>query len=229
MFSDFDKRMKRYEKSFTDIHLMDRLPVIVRVDGKAFHTFTRSFTKPFSDKIHDAMVNAAIACCKQMCNIKCAYTQSDETSFWLQQDNIESQGWFDWDIQKLASITASIYTYHFAKDLDCGPAYFDARSFNVPNDTELHNYFVWRQKDAERNSINALGQHYFSHKSLHGLNINQVQDRLMIEKSINWNDLQPWMKRGCLVMKNSEERCWSEVEAPIFTQKSILTFFSKEV
>jgi len=91
-------------------------------------------------------------------------------------------------------------------------AMFDCRAFNIPKE-EVCNYFIWRQQDATRNSINSLGQMYFTQKQLHGKGVSEVQDMLMKHYDINWNNLDVWKKRG--VCSNS---VGIDKEPPIFTQ-----------
>jgi tRNA(His) 5'-end guanylyltransferase len=157
------------------------------------------------------------------------YTQSDEISILLQDwATHTTERWFDYNVQKMVSIAASVATatfnsvYKHPKKNDI--ALFDARAFNVPRE-EVVNYFIWRQQDAVRNSINSLAQAHFSHKSLQGLNVNQVQDRLMLEKGINWNDVPTKFKRGvCVKLKHDfkadgtpKVSTVTDYEIPIFT------------
>lgn len=201
-------RMKRHEQA-AHVVLPPRHPCIVRVDGKAFHTFTRGMEKPWDRRLFDAMCKAATYVCGEASGAKLAYLQSDECSFLLTDyDANGTQPWFDYDVQKLASVTASLFTAAFLWEairaellaVHGGLPAFDARCFVLPRE-EVVNYFVWRQKDAERNSVSGLAQAHFSHKSLHGLKSNQMQDRLMLEKGINWNDCDPWQKRGACVVR----------------------------
>lgn len=247
-----DKRMKDLEKRFTDIKLLPKVPAIIRIDGNAFHTYTKKIEKPFSHLLHEAMVYASIEVAKLISGVKAVYTQSDEISFWLSDDgHRDTIGWHDYKVQKMTSISASMFTEHFndfMKPHVMKAAYFDSRVFSVPTEDDLHDYFWWRQKDATKNSVSMLAQHHFSHKSLQGLHGGQMQDKLMLEKEINWNDLDPWKKRGSLIVKVTSEKdvtytdkrtgeevtiegvkrkSWQEVECPIFTQTSISEVVSK--
>lgn len=80
-------------------------------------------------------------------------------------------------------------------------AYFDCRAFNIPKE-EVTNNFYWRQLDASRNSIQMVGQANFSHKELQNKSCNDIQDMLMLQKSINWNDLPTYQKRGSCCVRN---------------------------
>lgn len=224
-------RMKRYER-VVDHSLMRRSPVIIRVDGRAFSSFTRRHfhAEKFSSVMHIAMLQAALNIMKQAQNAVLAYTQSDEISILLVDwKQLTTEQWFGARVQKITSISASLatsaFTYALAQEdrlpenLGQYPI-FDARVFNLPKE-EVTNYFIWRQQDATRNSINMLGQMYFSHNELQGKSTSDVQDMLMLEKGVNWNDLDVWKKRGtCVVAKThpADTGPWVDDDIPIFTQ-----------
>lgn len=237
-------RMKEYE-NVNRLYLTRRMPLILRVDGRAFHTFCKGLEKPYDRIFAKSMQATAFNLCKNIEGCKLAYTQSDEISLLLTDyDELETQAWFDKNLQKIVSISASMTTLYFneafknlsdqwqisypwniSEDEDKYfnlltdkqfKAMFDSRAFCLPKE-EVVNYFIFRQKDAVRNSINALGQANFSHRSLQGLNTNQVQDRLVNEKGINWNDQPTEFKRGICCIKN--ENGWKiDKEIPIFTE-----------
>jgi tRNA(His) 5'-end guanylyltransferase len=224
--SSFGDRMKAYE-DVSRIYLTRRLPLIIRVDGKAFHSFTRRFDKPYSTPFRDAMLRTAQTLCEETQGCKLAYWQSDEISLLLTDyDKLTTDAWFDKNLQKVVSVSASIATAEFNAHFSWWPtrmiyriekpAHFDSRAFVLPKE-EVCNYFLWRQRDASRNSINAIGQAYFPDARLHGLNTDQVQELLFKEKSINWNNLETWKKRGaCLIYT---DRGWKiDMEIPLFSQ-----------
>lgn len=202
-------RMKGYEgisKSF----LMRRTPVIIRLDGKAFHTLTKKLNKPYDEDFKECMMKTAEYLVDNIMGCKFAYVQSDEISLLLiDYTKLETQSWYNNNIQKIVSVSASLATAKFnelyqllipndKKITDL--AFFDSRAFNVPRE-DVVNYFIWRQNDATRNSIQGLGQVHFSNKDMHGRNNNQVQDMLMLDKNINWNDVDTYFKRGGCVYK----------------------------
>lgn len=239
-------RMKVYE-NVNRFYLTKRMPLIIRIDGRAFHTFCRGFKKPYDLIFAKSMQLTVFNLCKNIEGCKLAYTQSDEISLLLTDyDELETQAWFDKNLQKIVSISASMATLYFNKsfkDLSeewCESYYsawnnseednryydtlrkaqftatFDSRAFCIPKE-DCANYFIWRQKDATRNSINSLAQANFSHKSLQGLNVNQVQDKLVNEKGINWNDQSTEFKRGTCCIKTNEG--WKiDKEIPVFTE-----------
>jgi tRNA(His) 5'-end guanylyltransferase len=220
--------MKEYEYVERK-YLTKRVPVIIRIDGKAFHTYTRGMDNPFDSNFHNTMIHTARYLCENIQGCMLAYTQSDEISLLLTDyKTIKTEPWFDYNVQKLTSVSASLATARFNSIIPVennGLAMFDSRVFNLPKD-EVCNYFLWRQRDAERNSIQSLGQEYFSHKQLQGKSNSDVQDMLMLEMDVNWNELRTWKKRGSCVVKVertiNEDRIrttWVEdIETPIFSK-----------
>lgn len=233
-------RMKEYELT-TQSNLLRRTPVIIRIDGRAFHTFTKRHIPtidpslkltPFSEMLHNVMVATSGRLLVELQNAKLVYTQSDEISILLRDwDTLASQQWFGGNIQKIVSVSSSIATatFNFCYERAVHVpewfnelATFDSRVYNLPKE-EVANYFIWRQQDASRNSIQMLGHYHFSQKQMHGKSNNEVQDMLMLQKNINWNDLPTWMKRGTCVFHNpcrvdSSKQFIIDNEIPIFTQ-----------
>lgn len=211
-------RMKNYEDCFR-FTLPGRMPLILRIDGRAFHTLTRGLDKPFDQRFSDAMLFTASMLCEEIQGAKLAYWQSDEISILATDyDTLTTQAWFDKNLQKVVSVSASLAAASFNDDF-CPPrsATFDSRAFVLPKE-EVCNYFLWRQQDATRNSINSVGQSKFSPKQLHGLSTDKVQDLLFREKGINWNDLPIWQKRGACVVKNAEGQWAVDYEIPLFSK-----------
>lgn len=242
-------RMKVYE-NVPRISLTRRMPVIVRVDGKAFHSFTKGFQKPFDGILMASMADTAQYLCENVMNCKLAYTQSDEISLLLvDYGTVETQAWFENSLQKIVSVAASMATMAFNKafghrvferteapDYDgcddllmkayfkrIDTAMFDARAFVLPRE-EVCNYFIWRQQDAVRNSIQMLAQSMFSHKELHGKSCPELQD-MMHEKGVNWNDLPTCKKQGHCVIKEAYDhdgtqrtRWVSDANMPVITK-----------
>ena len=221
--SNLAKRMKEYYEKIPKTKLMRRCPVICRLDGRSFHTFTRGFKRPFDDVLIKTMQETAKYLCENIQGCQLAYTQSDEISLLLiDYQRFETSAWFDYEVQKMCSISASMATMAFNRvfgetvlDWSCedanlldtyfeanySGAMFDARVFNIPRE-EVCNYFYWRQLDASRNSIQMVGQANFSHKELQHKSRNDIQDMLMTHKGINWNDFPTYQKRGSCVIRN---------------------------
>ena len=207
--SDLAKRMKKYESVY-DYKLMDRSVVILRLDGRSFHTFTKGFKRPYDDILISSMQKTAKYLCENIQNAVMSYQQSDEISILLvDYDDINKGTWFNNRIQKLCSVAASMATLMFnrifsnnvstyifndtndknhlmdnvyARALTKG-AMFDCKAFNLPKE-EVANYLYWRQLDATRNSVNMVGQSYFSHKELQNKTCNNIQDMLMMQKKM---------------------------------------------
>lgn len=219
---DLGDRMKDYYESRSKTRLTRRMPVIIRLDGKAFHTLTRGFEKPFDMIMVKAMQETMKYLCENIQGCVLGYTQSDEiTLVLIDYQNLNSDAWFDYEVQKLCSVSASMATFafnrNFARLAALEPekktkqpnayteaaskgAFFDARCFNIPKE-EVTNCLLWRQQDATRNSIHMTGRAYFSHKQIEGLNSNDIQNLLFQEKGINWNDLPTTLKRGSCCIK----------------------------
>lgn len=193
-------RMKRYEAVTRDF-LPRRTYTILRVDGKAFHAYLRRADKPFDAAFMKAMDETMEALCREVSGTVFAYTQSDEISLLLADfANIHTEPWFGGNVQKMVSIAASCATASFRmKDSD--PAMFDARVFTIPDPVEVANYFLWRQRDAVRNSVSMAAQANFPHRELQGLNGGQLQEKLFTEKGVNWNDYPARARRGAICVK----------------------------
>lgn len=220
-----DDRMKRYE-AVPKTYLSRRTPVIIRIDGKAFHTVARHAIKPFDPHLSELMHRTSQKLLSSIQGCKMIYSQSDEISLLLiDYDTLETEAWFDYNVQKLASISASIATAWFnteayemeKKGWTCNlrlPAMFDARAFNVPRE-DVNNYFVWRQQDAERNSIQALAQAHYSQKQMQNISCRQLATMLEEEKKVIWGNLRNTQKRGFIVGYSVDLR---EESMPIFSQ-----------
>ena len=229
---ELGKRMKEYYEQIPKTKLMRRTPVAVRLDGKSFHTFTRGFEKPFDMVLVKSMQETMKYLCENIQGCVLGYTQSDEiTLILVDYKNLNSCAWFDYEVQKMCSVAASMATMAFnqyfsekvQKHIDgidpiliTNPeiklidtyerarqkgAMFDARVFNIPKE-EVTNLIYWRQLDATRNSIQMVGQANFSHAELQHKSCNDIQNMLLTEKDINWNDYPVDLKRGSCCIKN---------------------------
>ena len=202
-----------YERS-SKSYLTRRTPAIIRLDGKSFHTFTRNLEKPFDESLRWCFCVSVYEMMNKfgIQGAKVAYTQSDEVSILLTDyDRLNTCAWFDGNIQKIASVSASIFTacfnkwfaFYFKYELnsEISLATFDARVFNIPKE-EITNYFLWRQIDWHRNSVSMLAQNRYSHKSLQGLNVEQMKQKLE-DDNIIWENLYPYWKHGSYIFNNS--------------------------
>lgn len=245
---DLGKRMKEFYEQIPKSKLMRRTPVAIRIDGKAFHTFTRGFQKPFDEVLMKSMQETMQYLCENIQGCVFGYTQSDEiTLILVDYKKLTSSAWFDYEVQKMCSISASMATmafnksfaknvsekileYHSSLTPQCVEmqqemekyfdilhaaankgAMFDARCFNIPKE-EVTNLVYWRQLDATRNSIQMVGQANFSHKELQNKTCNDIQDMLMLQKGINWNDFPIDCKRGAACIKTGVSVCGASLD-----------------
>jgi len=202
MHDELGKRMKENYEMRTRMFLPRRTYTMIRLDGKAFHTFTKEFNRPYDEHFSACMDYTALKLCENIQGAKFAYVQSDEISILLTDFNkIGTDAWFDGNVQKITSVSASIATAHFnhCTEVD-NLAYFDSRVWTVPDPIEVENTFIWRQQDAVRNSIQMTGQSLYSQNELHGKGVNQIQD-MCFEKGTNWNDQPTRFKRGGFISK----------------------------
>jgi tRNA(His) 5'-end guanylyltransferase len=199
-------RMKRYEQAQA-LHLTRRVPVIVRVDGRAFHSFTRGCARPYDPWIINSMVVAAQSLAGSMDGCRLAYVQSDEASLLLTDfARPETEAWFAYDLQKVVSLAAAGMTARFAegyldpdREMPRHHAEFDARAFNLPRE-EVANYFLWRARDWHRNSVLMFAQARFSPKQMHGKKLPELHDMLH-EIGRNWaTDTNPQERNGTFIL-----------------------------
>lgn len=218
-------RMKEFYEDRTRYTLMRRTYTIIRIDGKAFHTYTRGLQKPFDDRLMEDMDATAAYICQNIQGAKFAFVQSDEISVLITDfDEINTGAWFEGNLQKMCSVSASMATAKFNQLRPAKIALFDSRVFQMPNKAEVENYFIWRQQDTTRNSISSVAQSLYSHKELNGKGNDEKQE-LIFQKGINWNDYAPKYKRGRLIEKVAFEKNgairnkWTSVEVPVFTKE----------
>jgi tRNA(His) guanylyltransferase len=211
-------RMKRYEET-TRFTLPRRTYTILRVDGRAFHSWTRGLTKPYDNDFMALIDKTALALCEGIPGAQFAYVQSDEISV-MSVDflNLDSQSWFEGNVQKWASVGASLATAAFNYGLMVlkgvnrdeneititkkqPTAMFDARVYTIPDPIEVENYFVWRQQDAERNSVMMLARAYASHKQLAGKK-RADQHEIIHKAGDNWAKHPVRFKHGAVIRKS---------------------------
>lgn len=202
------QRIVEFYEDRTKQFLMRRMITIIRLDGKAFSKFTSHLNKPFDDGFSEDMDATAVYLCENIQGAKFAYTQSDEISIVLTDfDHLETNAWFDNNIQKMVSVAASLATAKFNQLRtfrgENKLAHFDARVFQVPTVDEMINCILWRQQDCTRNSISMAASANFSHKSLEGKSGKEKQEMLFTEKGINWNDYRVKYKRGAVISKKA--------------------------
>lgn len=239
-------RIKENYENISKTKLLRRTPVAIRIDGKAFHTFTRGFKKPFDDILIQSMEETMLYLCKNIQGCVLGYHQSDEITLILTDyKRFNSDAWFDYEVQKLCSIAASMATmkfnqvftqtvYNFSIEkavwgeketkeytasivrAATNGAMFDARCFNIPRE-EVTNLIYWRQLDAMRNSVQMVGQANFSHKQLDKKNQEAIKKMLKDEKGIDWErDFATCYKRGTCCVRDYNGQWYVDTEIPIF-------------
>jgi len=236
-------RMKEQYENRTRIMLPRRTYTMIRVDGKAFHTWTKNMDKPFDKDLMGLMDVVAVAMCEEIQGARLAYVQSDEISILLTDfEKPTTEAWFNGNMQKMVSISAAIATAKFndaaldaflnggiKKFFNMDLALFDSRVFTIPDATEVENYLIWRQQDATRNSIQMAARALYSHKECENKNTSELQE-MTFQKGVNWNDYSAREKRGGLVLKKPTgavvdtdppviKTAWMAEGAPIFTQE----------
>lgn len=210
MSDDLGTRMKLLEMIEAGRILIPQLPIMIRCDGRAFHSFCKGLKKPFDERLTDLMITTTKFLVEET-GATIGYCQSDEISLCIWNYNYETEVIFNGRIQKLTSIIASLATYYFNREI---PKYipekankmalFDCRVWNVPNLDEATNCFLWRELDATKNAISMAAQSQFSHKELQGKHGNEMQEMLFQQKGINFNDYPSKFKRGSFIKKVSK-------------------------
>ena len=216
------ERMKQNYEHRYKFKLPMRFPVIIRIDGKSFHTWTKKnkFTKPFDQNLIYYLNRTCGYTCEMIQGVQFAYLQSDEISFLIHNyKSIDQQAWFDNNIQKIVSVSASIFSSYFNYLLHVDGisnlAFFDSRVFILPEE-EVCNYFIWRQQDWLRNSLQMYARQFYSHNELKNKCSAEIHE-MLYEKGVNWANLSSELKNGRCIVK--EEENWVvDNEIPVFTQ-----------
>lgn len=226
-------RQKEFYEVRTRTYLPRRTYTVIRLDGRSFKTYTKDLKRPFDLGLVEDMDNTAIYLCKNIQGAKLAFVQSDEITIVLTDfDSLNTDAWFDGEVQKMTSISASMATEKFnqlrlMRLFSEGEtnnkskeeiveiinkfrrAQFDSRAFTIPSKDEVMNNIQWRQQDTVRNSISSVAQSLYSHTELNGKNANQMQE-MCFQKGVNWNDFDGKLKRGRLIIKQT-----TQIEVPI--------------
>lgn len=240
------ERMTQYYENVTHGRtLTRRMPVIIRCDMECGKAFTSGLKKPWDDVFSKAMQRTVCEMAEKIQGCVLGYTASDEISLLLlDYQELNTDAWFGYNIDKLVSSASSMATIFFFKNfvreslrfedslseedktgsseylavlnnkVQCSPI-FDARAFNIPKE-EVTNYFLDRQRYTEKNSISMLARHYFSHKEIEGKNGFQMQDMLMEKYKVNWNDCPIVYKRGVFCKKKN--LFFIDEQSPIVSQ-----------
>lgn len=217
-------RMKMYE-SASRTQLPRRMPLILRIDGRAFHTYTRGLAKPFDSNLMAAMNATAVSVCSEVQGAQLGYVQSDEISVLVHNyKRFSSSAWFDNSIQKMVSVAAGIASAAFTVQSSSvfgtvRPAVFDARVFALP-EAEVCNYFIWRQQDTIRNGVQMMARAKFSHSACENQSVPQLVGMLR-DAGVEWDDADWACRYGRAttysVFGGYEHPRWHTEQAPLFT------------
>jgi tRNA(His) 5'-end guanylyltransferase len=203
-----EKRMKMYEE-LNKQFLFPNQYVLMRLDGKSFSSFTKKyFNKPFDDEFTWLMQSTMEYLVDNISGAVAGYTQSDEITILLTDKKTKGmEGWFNYRVDKMCSLAASMASAYFNINFNeyynkinnkCSYPYpiFDCRVWQVPNEEEVKNVFLWRQRDCIRNSVLQLAQSFYTHKEMLNKNIDELKMMLLKEKDCNWEDLNESIKYG---------------------------------
>ena len=247
-----DRMKESYENRYR-FYFPNRLPIIIRIDGKAFHTYTKGLNRPFDKLFMTAMQKTTLDLVKNIGGCKLGYVQSDEISLLLTNDDtLQTQPWFDNNLQKIVSVSASMATLYFNKyfqelknewlddyneawhhsredDLYYftllkkeATAMFDSRAFVIPKE-EVNNYFYWRQLDASRNSILSCAQSYIGKKQIHGIKCDVLKEKLLLSKGMDWEALPADKRHGsCVIFRDVELDRLDEHDGKIIRRKPVI-------
>ena len=196
--------MKEYESCY-DLRMPPQMPIIIRIDGNSFHSWTKrtGVERPFDERLTKLMAETTRHLCENISDCVFGYTQSDEISLLISHMRSPfTESWFGRRLEKILSISASVATYYFNVNNPFDikiPAYFDARAFSIP-ETQVKRYFIWRQKDAVKNSLFSLARSFYSHEKLVGASRDVLHEMCFL-KGQNWAHLPVARKRGVGVYK----------------------------
>lgn len=212
---------KRYEMAEAGRKLMPGLPILARLDGRAFHTFTRGMRRPFDEDFMACMQHATVALIDNM-HAAIGYTQSDEiTLMW----NARQDQPFDGRIQKLTSVLAGLCSAAFMRAVaaterrwvDMLP-HFDCRVWNVPDIPQAIDVFQWREDDCTKNSVSMAARALYSQKELHGKSSAEMHDMLHV-KGVNWAHYPEHFKRGIYLRRETYQRELTDAEMARIPEK----------
>ena len=206
MIDKMGDRLKMFEGIEAGRILIPNLPICVRVDGRAFHTFTRGMNRPYDERMSKAMIETMKYLVKKT-DACIGYVQSDEISLVLSDIK---EPLFGGRVQKLTSVIAAMATAKFNDEIhksfpDKPLAEFDCRVWNVPNRTEAANTILWREFDATKNSISMAARSVYSDNQLLNKNSSEKQEMLW-QKGINWDKYPVFFKRGTYARRVVIER-----------------------
>lgn len=217
-YDSLGDRCKYYEQAEVDRRAIRGLPLLARLDGRAFHSFTRGLNRPYDTGMSSAMIETTRYLVEKTV-ASVGYTQSDEiTLTWFIPSGAASEYMFDGRFQKLTSVLAGMASARFNKLLQeyipskvSQTPHFDCRVWQVPTLEDVADVFIWREEDATKNSITMAASTYYSHAQLMGKHSGMKQEMLH-QKGVNWNDYPAFFKRGTYLQRRSHMRSLTDTE-----------------
>jgi len=196
---------------------MRGLPLLARLDGRAFHTFTRDLRRPYEPGMSTAMIETTRYLVHEMTAL-IGYTQSDEiTLAWYEPSQSLSDYAFDGRFQRFASVLAGMASARFCQlVVEHLPAkvretpHFDCRVWQVPALQDAADVFVWREDDATKNSITMAAGALLGPRARRQA-LGHKQDMLW-QKGVNWNDFPSFFKRGTYLQRRTFDRGLTDEE-----------------
>lgn len=217
MFYNLEEDCKALEKMETARLFIPHLPILARIDGRSFHTYTRGLNRPFDEGLIKLMQETTKFLVQES-NAKIGYTQSDEITLLFYSDTSKSQVFFNGKIFKMVSQLASMTTAYFNANVPKyipshvdKLAFFDCRCWQVPRKEDVVDNFIWRELDATRNSIEAYARKFYSDKECFKKNQSALQE-MIFQKGYNWNNLPSHIKRGTYIRREVVKRKLTEEE-----------------
>ena len=222
---NFGDRIKYFEGIETAQHFIPTLPIVIRLDGRSFSSYTHGMTQPFDERMSRAMVETTKALLEET-NAVIGYTQSDEITLVLYSGSFDSQVWFDGKKMKIVSCLASFCSTTFYRAIikefpekaSSKLPTFDCRAFNVPSKVEAANAVLWREMDATKNAISSATRCYYSPAQMEGKNGSDKQEMLH-QVGVNFNDYPAFFKRGTFIQRRKTVRKFTPDEIAVLPPK----------
>lgn len=211
-------RCKEYEQAEAGRRAVRGLPLLARLDGRAFHTFTRDLARPYERGLSLAMIETARTLVAEL-NALVGYTQSDEiTLAWYEPADSVSDYLFDGRFQKLASVAAGLASARFGqlvREHLPGKAgatpHFDCRVWQVPSLADAADVFVWREDDAGKNSISMAAGAYYADAELDGQHSGRKLE-LLAHAGVDWHAYPAFFQRGTYLQRRPHQRALTDDE-----------------
>lgn len=218
-------RMKEFEGIETGQRFIPLLPIVVRLDGRSFSSYTKWMERPYDVLMSRTMIETTKALVRET-NAVIGYTQSDEITLILYSDAFDSEIWFDGKKQKMISCLASFCSVTFYRLIcEANPEKktaplptFDCRAYNAPSKTEAVNAVLWREKDATKNAISSAARSLYSHKDIEGKTGSEKQE-MLFAKGVNFNKYPAAFKRGTFIQRRKVVRTFTKDELEVLPPK----------